>query len=82
MYEQNSLEKILYGNTNGKKSFSQFRKGRVCEEKNSSLEEDTDRSSKKRKDTVRRMEGSHQKRNRDKKIKKLESDSSHWRGLS
>ena len=82
MYEQNSLEKILYGNTNGKKSFSQFRKGRVCEEKNSSLEEDTDRSSKKRKDTVRRMEGSHQKRNRDKKIKKLQDNPRHWSGLT
>ena len=82
MNHQNPLEEILYGQTNGKKTFSQFRKGRTTEEENSSLEEDKRDGSSKRKDTLRRMGNSYQRTKREKKIQKLSDNSDHWKGLS
>ena len=82
MNEQNYLEKILYGDTYGKKTFTQFRKEGMSQEENHSIEEDTSRSSKKTNDTLRRMEKSTQRRTRDKKIKKLQDNPRHWSGLT
>ena len=82
MTYQNPLEEILYGTTYGKRTFTQFRDQiRESEEKNGSLEEDRTRGSKKRTDTVGRMEKSYQRRQREKKIEKLSNDSGHWKGL-
>ena len=81
MNQQNPLEKILYGDTNGKKTFSQFRQGRETEEGTVSVEENTVRGPKKRKDTVGRMEKSYRRRQRDKKVQKLSDNSDHWSGL-
>lgn len=81
MKEQNPLEKILYGETHGKKTFSQFRQGRETEEETVSVEENTVRGSKKRTDTLERMEKSYRRRQRDKKIQKLSDNSDHWEGL-
>jgi len=82
MNNQNPLEDLLYGNTQGKKTFSQFRKERCLEVENDSIKEDLNRSSKKRTGTLDRMEKSYQKRQRDKKIQKLTDNSDHWRRLS
>lgn len=81
MNEQNYLEKILYGDTHGKRTFTQFRKEGMSQEENYSTEEDTHTGSKKTNDTLRRMEKSTQRRTREKKIKKLQDNPSHWRGL-
>ena len=83
MNYQNPLEEILYGPTYGKTTFSQFRgKIRECEIQNESHEEDSTRGPKKRSDTVGRMEKSHERRQREKKIVKLSQDSGHWKGLN
>ena len=81
MNKQNPLEELLYGDTQGKKTFSQFRKGGETEVENGSVEEDTSTSSKKRTGTLERMENSYRRRQRDKKIKKLSDNSDHWKGL-
>lgn len=81
MYKQNPLDKLLYGDTKGKKTFSQFRKGRQTEGENGSVKEDTSPSSKKRTGTLDRMENSYRRRQRNKKIKKLSDNSDHWKGL-
>ena len=82
MNNQNPLEELLYGDTQGKKTFSQFRKERRLEVENDSIKEDSNRSTKKRTGTLDRMEKSYQKRQRDKKIQKLTNNSDHWRRLS
>ena len=49
---------------------------------NDSIKEDSNRGTKKRTETLDRMEKSYQKRQRDKKIQKLTDNSDHWGGLS
>ncbi len=71
--EQNSLQEILYGKTQGMKSFSNFRK----EEKELIERRQGERSQ----DTIQRMEKSHQRREREKKIDKLSNNKDHWEGL-
>jgi len=82
MYEQNPLEMILYGDTQGKRTFNQFRKeSGLSEEKTSFIDEDKRTRNSKGNDTVRRMENSHQKRQRTKKVQKLNDNPDHWKGL-
>jgi hypothetical protein len=83
MYEQNPLEMILYGDTQGKRTFNQFRKeSGLSEEKTSFIDEDKRTRNSKGNDTVRRMENSHQKRQRTKKVQKLNDNPDHWKGLN
>lgn len=82
MNEQNYLEKILYGDTHGKRTFNQFRKeSGLSEEKTSLIDEDKRTRNSKGNDTVRRMENSYQKRQRTKKVQKLNDNPDHWKGL-
>ena len=65
MKEKNSLEELLYGDTQGKRTFSNFRK---------EGEGLTERTKEKRPDTL-------QKQKREKKIDKLSTNKDHWKGL-
>lgn len=82
MYEQNPLEMILYGDTQGKRTFNQFRKeSGLSEEKTSFIDEDKRTRNTKGNDTVKRMENSYQKRQRTKKVQKLNDNPDHWKKL-
>lgn len=81
MYKQNPLEELLYGDTQGKKTFSQFRKGRNTEIRDSSVEEEKTRDTQKGTGTLERMGKSYKRRKRERKIQKLSDNPNHWKGL-
>jgi len=82
MDEQNLLEKLLYGDTQGKRTFSQYRKEKeLLGEKTKGLKKTGTGTSKTRNDLIKRMENSYQKRQRTKKVQKLKDNSDHWKGL-
>ena len=82
MDEQNLLEKLLYGDTQGKRTFSQYRKEKeLLDEKTKGLKKTGTGTTKNRNDLIKRMENSYQKRQRTKKVQKLKDNSDHWKGL-
>jgi len=82
MDEQNLLEKLLYGDTQGKRTFSQYRKEKeLLDEKTKGPKKTGTGTIKTRNDLIKRMENSYQKRQRTKKVQKLKDNSDHWKGL-
>ena len=82
MEQQNPLERLLYGDTKGKRTFSRFRKeSGILDEKTNRTKKDRTQGSSNGKDLITRMGKSYQKRQRDKKIQKLSDNPSHWKGL-
>ena len=82
MDEQNLLEKLLYGDTQGKRTFSQYRKEKeLLDEKTKGPKKTGTGTSNTRNDLIKRMENSYQKRQRTKKVQKLKDNSDHWKGL-
>ena len=82
MSGQNILEIMLYGDSQDKKTFHEFRReAGLLDEKTKGSKKVRTRSLKDGDGTAKRMEKAYTKRQRDKKVEKLQSDSNHWKGL-